>query len=96
LRQAYHLAFACEPIHDAFAVASCCDQRGPPKNLQVTGGVGERQTCPRRQSLHASLALAQVLQEFQTVRMAQRLRDLGKALKNRLLWPRTRQRSLPA
>lgn len=50
----------------------------------MTGGVGEGQIRAGRQVFDTALSLAEMLQELQAMRIAERLRDLGKAGKNRL------------
>jgi hypothetical protein len=47
--------------------------------LQVTGGVGERQSNAGCEVLNAALTLAQVFQQLQSVRMAECLRNFGEA-----------------
>jgi len=41
--------------------------------------VSDRQARPRRQILDAALALPEVLEQFETMRMAERLGDLSQA-----------------
>ncbi len=52
----------------------------------MPGRVGESQPHARRKLLDAPFPLAKMLQQFQTVRMTEGLRDFGKAFENRLLW----------
>ena len=49
------------------------------KKLKVSGGVGDCQTGTPGEVLHAALTLAEVLEQFEAVGMAERLRNLGEA-----------------
>ena len=60
-QQRDHLTFPSQAVEHTLAVAARRDQGGPPQDLQVPRGVGERQRGPCGQLLHAALALAQVL-----------------------------------
>jgi hypothetical protein len=55
----------------------------------MAGRVGEGQARPRRQILDAALALPEVFEQLQAMRMAERLRDLREARKYVLFWAHT-------
>ncbi len=54
----------------------------------MPGDVGEGEAGPARQLLDAALALPKVFEQFETMRMAERVRDLGEASEYVLFGPR--------
>ena len=52
----------------------------------MTGGIGEGEVRTGRQILDAALALPEMFEQLQPMRMAERLRDLGEAGKYLLFW----------
>ena len=48
--------------------------------------IGEREAGADREVFDAALTLPEMLQHFEAVRMAERLRDLGKAREDMLFW----------
>lgn len=62
------------------------DKSRASKDLKVARGVGKVEAGPSRKSFDAAFTLCEVLQQFQPVRMPERLSHLGKAGENRLFW----------
>src|SRR6516162_1292922 len=77
LQQPDDRVFARQAIKDPLPFAPPLDKRGAAKKLQVTGCVRHRQARPGGEVFDAPLALAEMLEQFEPVRMAERLRDLG-------------------
>ena len=63
------------------------DEACAPKNLQMSRRVGEAQVRPRRKFFDAALALRDVLQQLQPMRVTKRLGHLREAGEDCLLWP---------
>ena len=80
----HHFGIAGEPIEHVLAATLGIDEARAPKDLQVARRVGEGQIGPRGKLLDAAHALGEVLQQFQPVSVAERLRHLGEACKDRL------------
>lgn len=81
--QAHHLVTS-EPIVDALAVASALDKRSAAQKLQMSGCVGECETRASRQFLDPALALPEMFEQFEPMRMGKRVRNLGETRKNLL------------
>ena len=62
------------------AVAAGLYQAGTAQLLQVLGGIGHRQPGQFSQAFHGALALGDVLQQHQPVRVPQGLGDLGERI----------------
>ena len=64
-----------ERAEDELAFAAGGDDPGPPHLLQVLRRVGDREAGSLRQDLDTPLALGQLLQEFEPMRVRQRFGD---------------------
>jgi len=82
--QVNHLVAAGEPVQHVLSASFCIDEARAPKDLQVSRGVGEAQVGPRGKFLNAAHALGDVLQQFQPVGVAERLRHFSQSGKDRL------------
>ena len=71
--------FAREPIEYPLALPPALDQPGAAKQLQVAGTVGERDPGAGREVFDAALTLREVLEQFEPMDVAERLRDLCEA-----------------
>jgi hypothetical protein len=76
--QGDHFGIAGQAIENVLAATLSLHETRTPEDLQVARGVGERQMRPGRQLLDSAYPLRQVLQQFQPVSVAKRLRH-GKA-----------------
>ena len=81
--QTHHLV-TTEPIVDAFAVASALHKRSAAQKLQMPRCVGEGEARAGRQILDAALALPEMFEQFEPMRMGKRVSDLGETCKNLL------------
>ena len=86
-QQTYHHLVAGETIIDALAVATAFYKRGAAEKLQMAGRIGEGEARPGRQILDATLALPEMLEQFEPVRMGKRVSDLRETRKNLLFRP---------
>jgi len=86
-QQTYHHLVAGETIIDALAVATAFDKRSTAKKLQMTGGISEREARTGRQILDAALALPEMFEQFEPMRMGKRVSDLRETRKNLLFRP---------
>jgi hypothetical protein len=66
-------------VIDALPLSPAAHQARAAQKLKVSGRVGERQTGAGGKALHAALPLAEMLQQFEAMGMAERLRNLGEA-----------------
>ena len=66
-----------QPVEDPLAVASRDQQAGLAHEPQVLGSVADRQSRPLGERLDAALALRQQLEDFQAMRVTERLRHFG-------------------
>ena len=64
------------------------DETRAPQNLQVPRGIGEAEMSAGGEFFDRARALGKVLKQFEAMRMAECLRDLGKTRINRLLGSR--------
>ena len=71
-------------IIDALAVAAALDERGAAEKLQVSRCIGEGEARTGRQILDAALALSEMFEQFEPMRVGKRMGDLGETLKNPL------------
>jgi hypothetical protein len=62
------------------------DKARTPQDLQVARGVGEAEARPRGKFFDAALALREVFQQFQPMRVTERLGHLSEAGEDRLFW----------
>jgi hypothetical protein len=81
-----HFGVAGEAIENVFAAALGVNEARPPEDLEMAGGVGERQMRPGGQLLNAAHPLGEMLQQLKPVRMTERLRHSGEILIDRLFW----------
>ena len=70
-----------EPIEYVLALASGSEQRRSLHQPQVLRGIGNRQSCPIGEPFHAAFALGKLFQDLEPGAVAERLRDLGEAIK---------------
>ena len=70
---------------DELAVAAVRDQAGPPELLQVLRGVGDGEASALRQRLDAALALGEVLEQLEPVRVSEAPRHQRQLLEQRVL-----------
>ena len=82
--QTHHHFVAREAIVDALAGAAALDKRSAAEKLQMPGCIGEGEARASRQILDAALALPEMLEQFEPMRMGKRVRDLGETCKNLL------------
>ena len=75
---------AGQPIEDPLAVAAALDECGAAEKLQVSRCIGEGEARTGRQILDAALALSEMFEQFEPMRVGKRMGDLGKTLKNLL------------
>ena len=75
---------AGQPIIDALAVAAALDERGAAQKLQVSRCIGEGEARTGREILDAALALSEMFEQFEPMRVGKRMGDLGESLKNLL------------
>src|SRR5215472_2046690 len=85
--QTHHHLVAGETIIHALAVAAAFYKRGAAEKLQMAGLIGESEARPGRQILDAALALSEMLEQFEPVRMGKRVSDLRETRKNLLFRP---------
>ena len=78
-QQADHRILRCQAIIDAFPFPPALHQARAAEKLKVSGGVGDRQTGAPGKVFHATLTLAEMLEQFEAMGMAERLRNLGEA-----------------
>src|SRR5262249_43996358 len=71
-----------EPIEDALTVPPRLHKPATPQLLKVLGRVGKRQFCELSQALHRALALRDMLDQFEPVRVTQDTRQLCKMYNN--------------
>src|SRR6516165_1905120 len=76
--------FTREPIEYPLALPAALDQPGAAKQLQVAGTVGERDPGAGREVFDAALTLREVLEQFEPMDVAERLRNLCEAGKDAL------------
>src|SRR5207253_6885660 len=82
--QTHHHLVAGEPIVDALAVASTLYERGAAQKLQMSGCIREGVARAGRQLLDAALALPEMFEQFEPMRMGKRVGDLSETCKNLL------------
>ena len=82
--QTHHHFVAREAIVDALAVASALDKRSAAEKLQMSGCIGEGEARTGRQILDAALALPEMFEQFEPMRMGKRVSDLRETRKNLL------------
>src|SRR5215475_8694825 len=75
-----------QAVPNVLAVAARGHEPGAPQMLQMLRGVGDRQPRFLRQILDAALALSELFQQLEAVRMAQGLRDGGEIAEQHLFW----------
>jgi hypothetical protein len=66
-------------VEDPLPVASALNQRCAAKKLQMPGCVRHGQPGSSGEVFDAPLALSEMFEEFQSMRMTERLGDLGEA-----------------
>ena len=81
--QTHHFV-AGEPVVDALAVASALYERSSAQKLQMSGCIGEGEARAGCQILDAALALPEMFEQFQPMRMGERVGDLGETCENQL------------
>jgi len=81
-----HHIVAGEPVVDPFACAAALDERGAAEKLQMPGRVGNSEARACGQILDAALALPEMFEQFEPMRVRKRVGDLRKTRKNLLFW----------
>jgi hypothetical protein len=84
--QLNHFHIARETIQHVLSASFGIDEARAPKDLQVAGRIRETQVGPRGKFLNAAHALGDVLQQLQSVGMAERLGHFSEASKDHLFW----------
>jgi len=74
-----HRVLRRQAVIDAFPFAPALHQARAAQKLKVSGSVGDRQTGAPGKVLHATLTLAEMLEQFEAMGMAERLRNPGEA-----------------
>ena len=85
--QTHHHLVAGEAIIDALTVATALDKGSTAEKLQMPGGIGEGEAGADRQILDAALALPEMFEQFEPMRMGERVGDLRETCKNLLFRP---------
>jgi hypothetical protein len=85
--QANDYLVAGEAIIDALAFATALDKGSTAEKLQMPGGIREGEAGTFRQILDAALALPEMFEQFEPMRMGERVGDLRETYKNLLFWP---------
>ena len=75
---------AGEAIVDALAVATALYKLRTAEKLQMSGGIGNGEVGSGRQILDAALALSEMFEQLEPMRVGKRMGDLGETLKNPL------------
>jgi hypothetical protein len=78
-QQPDHRVLRREAVIDALSLSSAVHQTRAAQKLKVSGGVGDCQTGAPGKVFHATLTLAEMLEQFEAMGMAERLRNLGEA-----------------
>ena len=85
--QTHHHLVAGEAIIDALTVATTLDKGRTAEKLQMPRGIGEGEAGAGRQILDAALALPEMFEQFEPMRMGERVGDLRETCKNLLFRP---------
>ncbi len=73
-------------VEYALAVTPALDESGTTKKLQVPRRICQREAGPRRQILDAALGLAEMFEQFETMRVTERLSDPRQTGEYVLFW----------
>ena len=84
-RQEVEHRVVVEPVVDELALAPVRHETRTPHVLKMLRGVGDRQARPLRQRLDGALALRELLQQLEAMRMPKRFRDGRKLREQNLL-----------
>ena len=85
--QTHHHFVANEAIVNALAGTAALDKRSAAEKLQMSGCVGKGEARAGRQLLDAALALSEMFEQFEPMRMGERVSDLRETCKNLLFRP---------